>query len=159
MAYELLRAVQAAGLPLPRGAFLSAMASPDIPVPVRPWRLQRGLDEGAFREECRGWDVNEIVFSAAMWGTYQPLMRGDFTLFDEYQHLHAGAAPFGFPLATFWGSDDRRIKESMVQGWRAFTTGAFSCSMVPGNHLWPLDKEAKRLWLEAVAAELPRMLG
>lgn len=41
------------------------------------------------------------------------------------------------------------------QGWRAFTTGAFKCSMVPGNHLWPLDKESKRLWLEAVAAELP----
>lgn len=27
----------------------------------------------------------------------------------------AGAAPFGFPLTTFWGRDDRRIKESMVQ--------------------------------------------
>ena len=90
VAYELLRAVQAAGLPPPRAAFLSAMASPDIPVPDRPWRPQRGLDEAAFREECRGWDVNEIVFSAAMWGTYQPLMRGDFTLFDEYQHLHEG---------------------------------------------------------------------
>lgn len=23
------------------------------------------------QEECRGWDVNELVFSAALWGTYQ----------------------------------------------------------------------------------------
>ena len=34
--------------------------------------------------------MNEIVFSAAMWGTYQPLMRADFRLFDEYEFSHAG---------------------------------------------------------------------
>jgi surfactin synthase thioesterase subunit len=34
--------------------------------------------------------VNEIVFSKAMWSTYQPLMRADFTLFDEYKFQHAG---------------------------------------------------------------------
>jgi hypothetical protein len=47
------------------------MAAPDIPVEQRPWRQQRGLDEAEFKDECRGWDVNELVFSAAMWGTYQ----------------------------------------------------------------------------------------
>jgi hypothetical protein len=46
----------------------------------------------ALQEECRGWDVNEIVFSAAMWGTYHQLMRSDFTLFDEYQFMHLGTA-------------------------------------------------------------------
>jgi hypothetical protein len=153
------------------------MASPDIPWEQRPWRQQRGLGEDDFKEECRGWDVNELVFSAALWGTYQvggrlggcgcgrrrgcgspcwhchctiavckstarccrrlpaagscllahshltapaccfvqPLMRADFTLFDEYDHRHAGAAPFDFPLTAFWGSRDRRIKQAMVQ--------------------------------------------
>lgn len=23
------------------------------------------------QDECRGWDVNELVFSPALWGTYQ----------------------------------------------------------------------------------------
>jgi len=42
------------------------------------------------QDECRGWDVNEIVFGPAMWPTYHSLMRADFTLFDEYQYQHAG---------------------------------------------------------------------
>ncbi len=42
------------------------------------------------QEECRGWDVNEIVFGPAMWPTYHSLMRADFTLFDEYKYQHAG---------------------------------------------------------------------
>lgn len=44
----------------------------------------------ASQEECRGWDVNEAVFSAALWPIYQPLMRADFTLFDEYEFRAAG---------------------------------------------------------------------
>lgn len=42
------------------------------------------------QEECREWDVNEVVFSAALWPTYHALMRADFTLFDEYDFTHAG---------------------------------------------------------------------
>lgn len=45
----------------------------------------------------------------------QPLMRADFTLFDEYEHVHEGAPPFPFPVTAFWGSCDRRIKQHMVQ--------------------------------------------
>jgi len=44
-------------------------------------------------------------------------MRSDFTLFDEYEHRHASAPPFAFPVTAFWGSTDRRIKEHMVQVW------------------------------------------
>lgn len=45
----------------------------------------------------------------------QPLMRADFTLFDEYQHTHGDAPPFAFPLTAFWGNRDRRIKQHLVQ--------------------------------------------
>lgn len=37
------------GLPMPHMAFLSAMASPDIPPAERPWSPQRTLSEGAFQ--------------------------------------------------------------------------------------------------------------
>lgn len=154
VAYEFMRLCAVRGLPQPRRAFLSAMASPDIPVDRRPWRQQRTLDEPQFKEECRGWDVNELVFSPAMWGTYHPLMRADFTLFDEYCHTHKGEPPFDFPLTCFWGSRDRRITKDMVQGWSKFTTGAFSLSRVEGNHLWPLDKEPKGAWLAVIASGL-----
>ena len=35
--------------------------------------------------------MNELVFSEAMWGIYQPLMRADFQLFDQYTFQHEGA--------------------------------------------------------------------
>lgn len=45
----------------------------------------------------------------------QPLMRADFTLFDEYEHKHGGAPPFPFPVTAFWGTADRRISAAMLQ--------------------------------------------
>ena len=56
--------------------------------------LERTSARGA-QEECRGWDVNEVVFTPALWPTYQALMRADFTLFDEYEFRGAGT-----PLST-----------------------------------------------------------
>ena len=49
VAYELLAAALAAGLPAPRGAFLSAMPAPDLPPAERPWRPQRSLSEADFK--------------------------------------------------------------------------------------------------------------
>lgn len=88
--YEFLQACKVAGVPMPKIAFISAMPPPDIPVEERPWRQQRNLNEADFIEECRGWDISDVVFSAGMWPMYQPLLRGDFTIFDEYEFQHAG---------------------------------------------------------------------
>jgi hypothetical protein len=49
VAFELLAAARAAGLPMPRAAFLSAMAAPDMPEARRPWRRQRELSEADFQ--------------------------------------------------------------------------------------------------------------
>ena len=49
VAYEFMQAARATGLPLPRHAFLSAMAAPDLPLAQRPWRRQAKLDEAEFQ--------------------------------------------------------------------------------------------------------------
>lgn len=49
VAFELLAAARGAGLPMPRAAFLSAMAAPDMPEARRPWRRQRELSEADFQ--------------------------------------------------------------------------------------------------------------
>lgn len=41
-----------------------------------------------------------------------------------------------------------------LQGWSRFTSGSFSIQQVQGNHLWPLEKEAKQAWLEWVVHRL-----
>lgn len=42
------------------------------------------------QDECRCWDVNDIVFSPALWPVYQSLLRADFSLFDQYKSEHQG---------------------------------------------------------------------
>lgn len=49
VAYEFLRLARKTGLHMPRKAWLSALASPDLPEPQRPWRQQRTLGEQDFK--------------------------------------------------------------------------------------------------------------
>ena len=69
----------------------------------------------------------------------------------------AGTEPFGFPITTFFGTRDRRIKEDMVRGWQRFTKGEFECLAIEGHHLWPLAKESKVVWLDAIAERLMKL--
>ncbi|GIM09650.1 hypothetical protein Vretimale_13491, partial [Volvox reticuliferus] len=61
ISFELLRAVRRVGPPMPRVWCLSAMPHPDVPHGRRPWRQQRTLGDADFKDEVRGWDVNEVV--------------------------------------------------------------------------------------------------
>ncbi|KAL6762042.1 Alpha/Beta hydrolase protein [Haematococcus lacustris] len=99
VAFELLRRIRQAGLTMPSAWFLSAMPAPDIPENMRPWRQQAQLDGPGFQDECRCWDINELVFTPAMWPTYEPLLRADFTLFDSYRYSgFRPAGPYPAPL-------------------------------------------------------------
>lgn len=68
--------------------------------------------------------------------------------------LSAGEPPFAFPICSFYGTMDRRVTKDMVAAWHRFTTGAFSCAAIEGNHLWPLEKAAKMAWLQVIVAQL-----
>ncbi|KAK9824782.1 hypothetical protein WJX74_008322 [Apatococcus lobatus] len=105
----------------------------------------------AHSDECRGWDINDLVFTPALWATYQHLMRSDFQLFDSYTYQHAGEVPFSIPFTCFWGSRDKRVTQQMVLGWQRFTSSNFACHEISGHHLWPLEKEAKLDWLKQIA--------
>ncbi|PNW78637.1 hypothetical protein CHLRE_09g388900v5 [Chlamydomonas reinhardtii] len=171
LAFELLRAARAARLPAPAAWCLSAMPAPDLPEAQRPWRQQRSLGTADFQEEVRGWDVNEVVFSPDMWQMYEPILRADFKLFDEYQMLPSGSSPVAvgrtggalhdvavfddLPITAFYGTRDRRVTPALMEGWQRFTTGPFQLLAVPGNHLWPLnDRDSKAAWLACVVAAL-----
>ncbi|GMH38250.1 hypothetical protein BSKO_06134 [Bryopsis sp. KO-2023] len=157
VAYEFLVLARARGLQMPQKLFISGMPSPDIPSTDRPWRQQNSLNDEEFKDECRCWDINEVVFSKGMWEMYQPMLRSDFTIFDEYMWNHAGEAAFDVPLCCFWGTRDKRVTQKMVEGWEKFGSEGFECIGVEGNHLWPLDKEAKLVWLSAIVERLENL--
>jgi len=155
--HELLMSLRAVGLPMPRQVFLSAFPFPDMPNKLRPWRINAHLNDADFKEECRRWDVNELIFQNGMWDIYQPLMRSDFHLFDKYDYVHLDEDNFSFPITTFYATSDKMITREMVEGWETHTTAAFECIAVTGNHLFPLQKESKARWLELIVDRLAKI--
>ena len=155
LAYEFVRLAQKEGLPAPVNAFLSNFPAPDLPAEERPWTPNRGMSDQKFKDECRAWDVNEAVFGPNMWSTYKTILRKDFELFDRYVHRHWDAKaeggkvpePFHFPITTFYGLQDKRCDEFKVRQWRFHTKAKFEIIEVCGNHLFPLDKDCKAVWL------------
>ena len=142
--------------------FFSCFPAPDLPPAERPWRAQRGLDDTAFKAECREWDVSEALFAdAALWAQYVALLRADFSLFDEYEHRHAGEPPFAVPITAFHAHKDRKVSPALVARWAGVTRGAFRASGIEGHHLFVMgvgeQRAAKEQWLAAVVAELRQL--
>ena len=54
--------------------------------------------------------------------------------------------PFHFPITAFFGLQDKRCTEMKVYQWRFFTKSKFELIEVGGNHLFPLDKDCKKVW-------------
>lgn len=155
VAYELLRRMEAAGKPkMPEQAFFSSFPPPTIPTEERPWNVNEGLDEGEFKAECRRWNVNEVVFRAGVWEQYQPLLRADFSLFDQYKFEHEGEGKFAWDLTVYRGRGDGMITRAMCEGWKGQTSGRFKFVEMDGHHLFPLEKKHKAIWLESIAKQL-----
>ena len=153
VAFQMLQLLRGRGIRMPEHVFLSSFPFPDIPHASRPWQVNCLLEEPEFKEECRRWDVNEIVFGP-VWEIYEPMMRADFHLFDKYEYAHIDRENFNWPLTVFHGYADRMITEEMVRGWETHTSGAFEFITVRGHHLFPLEKEQKAFWLQKIVDRL-----
>ena len=139
------------GVNEPLHFFLSNFPAPTIEDKDKPWRKNKHLSEREFQDECRRWDVQEVVFTG-IWKIYHPLMRADFCLFDSYEN-DLKEKTFTSDVTAFHGTNDRMISKSMVEKWGTMTTGAFALKIVQGgNHLFPLEKESKIAWLKRVVA-------
>ena len=157
VAYELLQALRAVGAPLPVQYCVSCFPAPDIAPAARPWVPNAGLAEAAFQKECRGWDVNEVVFSRAMWGVYEPLMRADFRLFDEYEFAHAAQLALPVPILAFFAERDKKVTEQHVRTWQRCSTAPaalFEVVRIAGHHLFVYDEAARTAYFERVCATL-----
>ena len=155
--FEFLHLLRSRGCRMPEHVFFSSFPFPDIQHVDRPWRINVHLDEEAFKNEIRKWDVNELIFGG-LWSVYHDLMRADFHLFDKYDYAHAGKENFSWPLTVFHGENDRMITYDMVACWETHTSGPFEGPIIiPGHHLFPLQKEQKSLWLTMIVERLEKV--
>ena len=157
LCYEVMRLLQSRGIPMPAQLILSGFPAPDIAEAQRPWSRNAPMDDEAFKDECRGWDVNAVVFAPANWGTYSPMMRDDFTLFDAYEHpaAYATSPAFGCALRCYFAEKDKKVNKEHVEMWQRYGAGSFSVEQVPGNHLFFYDIPARATYMQKVVAGLP----
>jgi hypothetical protein len=96
-----------------------------------------------------------------MWEMYQPMLRADFKLFDEYTpsntQVEAQAAPFASTLRLFGGQQDRRVTEAMVKVGNSRPTVA-AATASPNLKLsfkfnWALSSSGQEPWLEAAGSQ------
>jgi len=167
IAYELLQLIQAdnkAGrsklsemFKFPQQVYFSSFPPPSMPVEERPWRVNKELSEEEFKTECRRWNINEIVFTH-MWSIYHPLLRADFTLFDQYEYQHEDKSKFSFPITVYSAKHDGMITPAMCKEWKGQTSETFEFFEIDGNHMFPLDKKQKSIWLEKIARDLDQVM-
>lgn len=131
VAYELTRALQRGGHPLPTRLVVAGMKAPDRVVPdARP------IDDAELLEALRamGGTPPEVLEDAELLELVLPAVRADFTMAQRYA-AH-DAAPVTVPLTAFGGADDPEVSEPDVAAWRAATCGDFHYEMVEGGHLF-----------------------
>lgn len=157
--FEFLMFARKIGLPMPKAAFFNAFPAPHLPVAKRPWRVNRRLSGAQMKEEVLSWDKvhftgpSKIVFDEPAWtDTWQPMMRADFRLFDEYKFKHAGAPKFDFPLHCWWGDGELLVKQEMVEMWKDWTSGTFDFSVMKDTgHLTAFyQPAAKKAYMQKV---------
>jgi surfactin synthase thioesterase subunit len=156
-AYEFLVRVQACALPLPTVFCVACFPPPDLSMDDRPWRKSRLLGEDAFQEECRTWDINPSVFRPGIWEAFQPMLRADFQLFDEYVHEGEGpgGAVFQCPIVGYAAQNDRYISRELVEGWGRFSSVSFTMPpCITGHHLFVFDDVHKEAWFGHLANEV-----
>jgi surfactin synthase thioesterase subunit len=59
------------------------------------------------------------------------------------------------PIAAFGGERDPFSRTQAIEGWRAHTTGAFSLTVLPGDHFYLADEALRRVFV----AELRRRIS
>ena len=131
----------------------SGFPSPDVALSRRPWTASAGMSDGEFKEECRGWSINEVVFSPSMWAVYETLLKTDFGCFDTYPAWDRPCfAPLAFPVRGFYGAGDTRATAELVGGWAAIAPDFQLRPPIDGHHLFVYDEAKRDAWFKAVLA-------
>lgn len=139
VAFEFLVLARKAGLSMPLEAFLIAFPAPHLPENERAWHRNKSLSDHQFQDEVRNWDrahfagAGAIVFDKKDWATsWEPLLRADFTLFDEYRFVHSDIAKFSFPIHAWHAGEERYHTAEQVELWKAWTSGDFDFRILEG---------------------------
>lgn len=135
LAFEVTRALEAAGLPTPSTLFVSGQPAPG------GWKAPavNGLPDDRFRTalaELGGMDA-EVIADDDIMAMVIPLVRLEFRMWEEYE-LDAGAR-VSSSIVALTGDADSRSPVPAAAGWSARTSAAFDTKVYPGGHFYHFD--------------------
>ena len=133
ISFELARALRAKLDLEPEVLFISGRQAP--PLKDRT-TVTYDLPEPQFVEELRHLNGTppEVLDHPELMKLLVPLLRADFELCQTY--VYQPGPPLTCPLFVFGGVDDGEVNQEELEGWRPYTTGAFSLRMLPGDHFF-----------------------
>lgn len=138
IAYELLKALAAAGLPPPKAVFLSGRKPPhNCPAPRN---IHRYNDTLLLEEMKKLGGTPKVFFEMKdLIKAFLPIFRNDYRILEQYQ--------FAEPIQTtsanivFFHSDkDAVVAGPEVNEWKKYTTGFFAIKKFEGDHFFINDK-------------------
>ena len=148
IAFELARQLRRERHPLPVHLFISAKCCPRQIDDFATGELSdRELIEVLRRHEGT---PREVLENAELMELLLPVVRADMELCNT--HIYNPEPPLECPITVFGGLRDHISGRVCLEGWRDYTTGAFTLRMFPAGHFFLQTWE--RSIIEVISKEL-----
>lgn len=141
-AFELTRALQSHGLPMPQHLFISAIRVPNRPSP-NP--TLHHLPDKAFMQAVNsyGGTSQALLDNPELMQLFIPILRNDFIMSETYEYR---AEPLlQCPITVFSGAEDPYAKPDFMALWHEQTADEFHQVIYSGNHFFLHEHRADML--------------
>ena len=150
LAFEWVKAIEAAGLPGPVRLFVSGREGPQR---VFGHRGLHRMDDAGFvagLQERYGRVPEGFLEDEELREVFLPILRADLEVVETYAFAGGGLR---CPVRAFAGITDVSVSEEGLLGWAEMTSGGFAARRFAGGHFYHLEGGQNDL-LRVIAAEV-----
>ncbi|WP_434681022.1 thioesterase [Pseudomonas sp. R1-18] len=141
LAFELVHALRARGLPAPLALFVSATAGP-ARRDVSDYAVEKSDAQLLDRlRELQG-TSESVLANTELMQLMLPILRADFLLCGSF--AYGERAPLDTPIHVFGGKQDSVSVEELLD-WQEETLTGFSLDMFEGHHFYLVEQQAALL--------------
>jgi medium-chain acyl-[acyl-carrier-protein] hydrolase len=139
IAFELTRALRAAGRPQPVHLFVSAIEAPGTPA-LRP-RLGSAPDAEVKRAlRSLNGTPPALLDNDELMALMMPVVRADFSVLETYEFREE--PPLSMPITVFGGRSDQAVPPSVLSGWHRQSSRGARLQLFPGGHFFLQSAES-----------------